>query len=134
MEGHAVELRQRLDQLAGVFAEGGIDAQQLATGTKRLHADLEDVRGGSAPSTPVARSPMWAAHPTPGAAWLDAPIDRRRAILDALVTVTVNQAPRGRPPDGRPASRTFDPKRCRSNGVHDEPSAPRRGAQSARPI
>jgi hypothetical protein len=39
-----VALRSRLDSLAGFFAQGLIDAQQLTQGTKEINAALTEVR------------------------------------------------------------------------------------------
>lgn len=43
-------------------------------------------------------------------AWLDMPLDRQRAVLAELVTVTILPAPRGRPAGWRPGEPYFDPR------------------------
>lgn len=43
-----------------------------------------------------------------GAAWLDTPLDRRRAVLGELFTVVIHPAPKGRPRGWRPGEPYFD--------------------------
>lgn len=78
----------RLDEAADQFAEGAISGRQLARITARLEADLERVNrelqslGGSG----VLRGMTGAGA---AEAWEGATLDRRRAILRELMTVTV---------------------------------------------
>lgn len=112
-EGRAVELRKRLDQLAAMFAAGEVDAQQLAAGTKTLNADLDAIRDWiSAAYAGTVFADVGDAS-DPAQAWLDAPLDRRRAILDALMTVTVNKSPSGRPAGWRAGDSYFRPETIR---------------------
>lgn len=97
LEAQALALRARLDQLADVFAQGGIDAQQLTRGTTELRRQLEAVRARIADAFHGTAMAGIADAPDPGAAWLDAPLDRKRAVLDALATVTVEKGAGGRP-------------------------------------
>jgi site-specific DNA recombinase len=110
LESQAVALRSRLDSLAGLFAQGVIDAQQLAAGTRELNAALDDVRtkisriyDGSALAGIVEADDA-------GSAWLEAPLDRRRAVLDALATVTLLRGAQGRPAGWRPGQTYFRPE------------------------
>lgn len=109
-EARAVELRERLNQLAGVFAAGGIDAEQLAAGTKALNAELEAVRTEIQGAYRGSALAGIADAPDPGAAWLDAPLDRKRAVLDLLLSVRVKPAKRGRPRGWTPGAPYFDPE------------------------
>ena len=108
-EVRAVELRHRLNQLANLFAQGGIDAEQLAAGTRSLNADLDRVRADIDAAYHGSVLDGLGNSPDPGAAWLDAPLDRKRAALDALVEVTVDKAPAGRPAGWQPGESYFRP-------------------------
>jgi len=110
LEARAIELRTRLDQLADLFAEGAIDARQLATGTKSINADLDDIQGQIEAAYAGTAFVDIANTPDPAAAWLNAPLDRRRAVLDALVTVTVHRSPNGRPAGWKPGESYFRPE------------------------
>lgn len=109
LEARAVALRERLDQLAELFTEGAIDAQQLASGSRRLQAELEDVRStisSSLADTSVAGVVDAA---DPGQAWLDADLSRRRAVLSLLATVTLGRSGLGRPGGWRAGDSYFRP-------------------------
>jgi site-specific DNA recombinase len=113
LESQAVALRSRLDSLAGLFAQGVVDAQQLAAGTRELNAALADVRtkisriyDGSALAGIVEADDA-------GSAWLEAPLDRKRAVLDALATVTLLRGAQGRPAGWRPGQSYFRPELVR---------------------
>jgi DNA invertase Pin-like site-specific DNA recombinase len=110
LESQAVALRSRLDSLAGFFAKGVIDAQQLTEGTKEINMSLAEVRDkigkmydGSALAGIVDTDDA-------GIAWLEAPLDRQRAVLDALATVTLLRGGHGRPPGWRPGQTYFRPE------------------------
>lgn len=90
----AAVLRTRLDDLAGAFAEGEINRSQLGTATAKINAQLSDVEGRM---TDGHRAAVFSGVTgTAGAAFADLGLDRRRAILDALLTVTIHPAGRGR--------------------------------------
>lgn len=111
LEDRAVTLRARLDGLAAVFAAGDIDAQQLTEGTRTLRADLEAVRSQiSAASRGTALEGV-ADAPDPGAAFLTADIERQRAAVDLLVSITLQPGPRGRPAGWQPGQTYFRPER-----------------------
>jgi len=109
LRGDADVLRTRLDGLAVKYADGGITASQLQAGTDRLRARLTAVEGAIADA--VVPSPLDGIVSTadPAAVWAELDLPRRRGILDALLTVTVLPAPRGRRPDGG----YFDPDTVR---------------------
>lgn len=113
LEARAVLLRQRLDQLAAMFAEGTVDAQQLTAGTKTLNEELRAVRDQIAAAYRGTAFEDVANSPDPGSAWLDAPLDRQRAVLAALVSVTVDKAPSGRPKGWAPGMSYFRPETVR---------------------
>lgn len=113
LERRAVLLRERLDQLAGMFAEGAIDAQQLGAGTKALKDELQTVRDMIAAAYRGSALEDVADSPDPGAAWLDAPLDRRRAVLALLAEVTIDKAASGRPKGWQPGESYFRPETVR---------------------
>lgn len=94
-------IRARLDGLAEAFAGGEIDRMQLRKGTERLRARLEQVTDALAAtvSTPAVAELVTAADI--GAAWHALDLDRKRAVIDTLLTVRVHPAGRG--------ARSFDP-------------------------
>jgi hypothetical protein len=103
-------VRERLDGLAREYADGTIDARQMAAGSTRLRerlavltAAIADASRGSALSGVVDA-------PDVAAAWARLALDRKRAIVDTLVTVTILRSPKGRRPGWRPGERYFDPR------------------------
>jgi hypothetical protein len=96
----AVAMRTRLDELAGLYADGAVSGSQLAEGTRKLRAALADVESRMASA--VAGSPLagFAGAEDVAAAWRHASVSRRKAIVNTLMTVTLNKAPRGRRPGG----------------------------------
>jgi DNA invertase Pin-like site-specific DNA recombinase len=110
LESQAVALRSRLDSMAGFYAQGMIDAQQLTEGTKAINVALAEVRDkiskiydGSALAGIVDTDDA-------GSAWLEAPLDRKRAVLDALATVTLLRGGLGRPAGWQPGQTYFRPE------------------------
>lgn len=97
LEGRAVTLRVRLNQLAAMFAEGAIDAQQLTEATRGLNSEISSVRDQISDAFRGTAVSGIADAPDPGSAWLDAPLDRKRAALDALAVVTLVKGAGGRP-------------------------------------
>jgi DNA invertase Pin-like site-specific DNA recombinase len=113
LESRAVELLERRRQLVSLFAEGSVDAVQLTEGTKRLGADLEDVRKRIAAAYSDHALAGIGDSPDPGAAWLDSTLERQRLVLDALVRVRLMPSGRGRPPGWRPGESYFRPETVR---------------------
>ena len=98
----AAALRARQDEAAALFADGAITASQLKISTAKLSAELAEVESKmlDANKTRVFDGVIGAADP--GAVWDGLPLDRKRALIDVLMTVTI--APVGR------AGRGFDPE------------------------
>jgi len=74
-------LRSALDGPAEAFAEEAIDGEQLRAGTSRLRKNLEKV---TAELAGISRIPDLGDIPAAddiSLAWLELPIDRRRAII-----------------------------------------------------
>ncbi len=91
-------LQGRLDELAGLFAEGAIDASQLKRGTAELRAKVAEIDTVLAD---LARTSPLAALTADGpelieSRWAAASPDMRGKIIDELFTVVVNPSPRGR--------------------------------------
>lgn len=102
----AAALRVRLDELASLFAEGAVTARQLADGTAIIRQRLTAVDATLANA--AAGSPLagFADAVDVQTAWNDATVSRRKSVVDALFTVTLRKAPRGRRPNGS----YFDPE------------------------
>lgn len=89
-------LQARLEQLAGLFADGSIDASQLKRGTAELRPRLEALDGQLArlrQSDPIADLALSGNEIE--ARWEGFSPDVRGKIIDRLMTVTVLKSPRG---------------------------------------
>lgn len=101
-------ISERLEQLAALFADGTISAAQLATGTGKLRRRADEIAaelaalGTRSPLSMVAGTPdietLWFGTKPDRSDGL--PLGARRAILDALATVTILRAPSGRSRNG----------------------------------
>jgi DNA invertase Pin-like site-specific DNA recombinase len=110
LEVRTIELSELKKQLAGIYVEGGIDAEQLTEGTKRLNAELDEIRENLRTAyTGTALDGIGSA-PDPGAAFLDADLERQRLVLEALLTVTLLPSGRGRPKGWLPGESYFRPE------------------------
>lgn len=95
-------LRIRLDALATEFADGELTASQLRTATARLRARLDGVERSLADAGRVnVLGPVVGAEDV-AAAWEGLDVDRRRAVIDLLMTVRLLPPGRG--------TRTFRPE------------------------
>lgn len=98
-EARAVHLR--LDEVAAAFADGEISRDQLRVATEKLRSRLGQI---NAAMTHTSRGPaledLIRAQDI-RAAWESRSLDRQRAVVAALMEVTIDRAVRGR--------RTFDP-------------------------
>jgi site-specific DNA recombinase len=104
-------LRERLDALAVAFADGQIDARQLAAGSQRLRADLDKLEADIAEAgTGTVLAELAPGTPGVEERWLALPVSRQSAITDALLTVVLNKSSRGRRPGWRPGESYFDPR------------------------
>lgn len=94
-------LQARLDLAADEYADGKIDARQLERITQRLRPKIEaaTVRARSVDDSPLLAGLVGAGDVAKR--WEGLPLTRQRAILDLLMTVTVDRAAQG--------ARTFDP-------------------------
>ncbi|MEJ3658770.1 recombinase family protein [Actinomycetes bacterium KLBMP 9759] len=99
----------RMTELAGLFADGTVTGPQLAEATRKLRAEIADVEASIAAST--AHSPLFgfADSDDVRAAWAAATVSRRKAVVAALMTVTLVKAARGRPAGWVAGQSYFDP-------------------------
>lgn len=89
----AVTLRARLGEAADEYADGNITAAQLAKITGRVREKLADVEDAmSRASRGSALAPF--SGRDPARVWAGLPLDRRRAVVRELMTITV--VPTGR--------------------------------------
>lgn len=101
----AVAIRSRLDTLASDFADGVLTASQLRTATERLRANLADAEAKMADAGRVdILGPLVAAADV-RSAWDAMSTARQRAVIDTLMTVTIQPPGRG--------VRNFDPETVR---------------------
>lgn len=91
-------LRARIDALAGDYADGNLTARQLKVATDRITARLTLAERALADAGRESRLAFLATADDPAQAWLDAGIEVQRAVIDTLMTVTLNPAPAGRAP------------------------------------
>lgn len=102
LRAEADALRARLDEAADMFASGEIDRRGHTRARERITARLDVVTtdlGRLAGTSPLGGL---VDADDPAAAYDAAPIDRRRAVVDALMSVTVGPARPGRLPKGQP--------------------------------
>jgi DNA invertase Pin-like site-specific DNA recombinase len=90
-------LTARLEELAAMFAEGAIDGNQLRRGTTQLRSQVADVDKTLAAAARTSPSANLLKDGTDKLMerWEKASADVRGKIIDELVVVTVNPAPRG---------------------------------------
>ncbi|MFE5139283.1 recombinase family protein [Streptomyces fagopyri] len=112
----ASTLRVKLDQYAADYDDDLITRKQMLDGTSRTRTklaeiELEMTRRATVPV--LARLPLGT--PEIGEAWKTYTLERKRAILDALMTVTVLPSRRGRPKGFKPGTGAvyFDPSAVR---------------------
>lgn len=110
LENKVIELTERKNQLGALFAESAIDAEQLTVGTKKLGGDLEDLRARLREVYSGSALDGIGSAPDPGAAFLDATLERQRLVLDALIVVRLLPSQRGRPAGWKPGQSYFRPE------------------------
>ena len=112
-QAEAGQLRERLNSLAVMHADGLIDDLQLAAGSGRIRERLAVVeaqaRTGAGPD-PLA---VFREGEDPAAAWELLDVTRRQAVIRSILTVTVLPAPGGKPPGWEPGRSYFRPEYVR---------------------
>lgn len=109
----ALELRARLDSLAASYGDGDIDARQLKAGTTRLRARLKEAEGVMAKSAQGSVLTGMLGVENVELHWAGLDLDRRRAIIDSLMEVTIMRTAKGRPRGWMPGSSYFNPESVR---------------------
>lgn len=103
-------LNVRLDEAAGLFAEGTLTASQLKAATEKLRADLDAVEAEIVRAQEVSALAHLALDEGGiREAWDALPVDLRNKVVKALMTVTVMPTGRGRKTGGG----YFDPDSVR---------------------
>lgn len=97
----ALALRDRLRGLAAAYADEAIDEQQLRAGTDRVRGRLVAVEAAIEEASRGSVLAGLVDVPDPAGVWAGLPLDRRRAVVDALLRVRVLRAQKGRPPGWR---------------------------------
>lgn len=102
LKAEALALRSRLDELASMFASGAVTGQQLRTASHSIRAQLAEVetRQGHASRVLILTDLVGAADVR--RVWNGLSLDRRRAVIDTLMTVTIR-------PQVTQGARQFDP-------------------------
>jgi len=95
-------LRSRLDVLAADFADGVLTSSQLRTATKRIKRHLADVESQLYGPNPHRYFGDVIDAGDPRAAFHKLPLERKRELIEAMVTVTIM-------PIGHGGSKVFDP-------------------------
>ncbi|MGH3547604.1 MAG: recombinase family protein [Pseudonocardiaceae bacterium] len=93
-------LRARLDELGDAYGDGDIDLRQYTRQRDRITARLDAVTGQLAAAQSGSVLDGIATAQRPAAAFRAQPVARQRAIVDALMTVTIMPAKPGRLPKG----------------------------------
>lgn len=91
----AVELRDRLDELADLLADGTLTAAGVRRSSERLRAELAAVEGERAQLATVPEVAALAAAEDVSAVWAGLPLVGQRLVVDALMTVTVEPVSKG---------------------------------------
>lgn len=109
LEAKLLELREELAGWRADAASGEVTRIAFKPVEKRLLGEIAEVEGKLIrPDRALILRDLIEAEDV-GAAWLGAPLDRQRAVLAELFTVTVLPAPRGRPKGWQPGQPYFDP-------------------------
>jgi DNA invertase Pin-like site-specific DNA recombinase len=85
----AMALRARLDQLATEFADGELTSSQLRTATSKLRSKLATVEARQADAGRVSVFGDLVLAEDVRAAWEALSVDRRRSVIDALMTIKI---------------------------------------------
>jgi DNA invertase Pin-like site-specific DNA recombinase len=101
LDERAAALRARLDAIAGDYDAGLIDGLRYASARQRVEAELEQLDGERAKFLDAPAIAGTLSAPDPVAAFEAESLMIRRAVIDALVKVTLFP--------GRKGSRAFDP-------------------------
>jgi len=104
-----LSLGARLDELADLHAAGDITARQLQRGSANLREQL-DVLDRQLAAAVSSTALDGVTGPQAAVIWPTLDVTRRRAIVETLVTVTIERGHRGRPAGWKPGEPYFDPR------------------------
>lgn len=104
----AAALRLRRDQLALDYAEGLLNGSQVRVASNAIDAKIAAIETRLSAVGLASGIADLATSPDPGAAFLTSNLGRKRAIIDALVTVTIHPQGRGRPAGLKPGAPYFN--------------------------
>lgn len=108
--GKAEALRGRLDEAAQLFAAGALAASQLAVISAKVRADLDAVENQLGVATRGSVLDGLVGADDVRAAWEGLPLDRKKAVVDRLMTVELWQSARGRRKGWKPGESYFNPE------------------------
>lgn len=97
VQAEEMALRQRLVEAAESFADGLVSRVQLEAMTAKINARLDALATEAAGTQRSALLGALADTGDPAQTFLDAPLDRQRAIVRELVTVTIKPRPKDAP-------------------------------------
>lgn len=106
--GEAAALRARLDTAADDYADGKIVARQLERITARIRPALDAAENRARVVDDYPLLEGLVGNDKAADVWAGLPLTRRRAVIDLLVTVTVQQT--------APGTREFDPEQVQIVG------------------
>jgi hypothetical protein len=98
LRAEAATLRAKLDNMTSDYADGLLTARQLHQATEKVDARLGRVNAQLAEAGRATSLGWLAAAPDPAQAFLDAGLDTRRAVIDALLEVRLLAGKVGRAP------------------------------------
>lgn len=102
-------VQARLDGLVDSYTAGTITARQMERGTGTLREQLDGLDRRLA-STVTASALDGVTGANAAEVWPTLDLSRQRAIIEALMTITVHRTRRGRPPGWSPGQPYFDPR------------------------
>jgi site-specific DNA recombinase len=105
----ALSIRAQLDELGRMYGARQLDGRQVAEASAVLHADLAGVEAEIARVSSRSALAGVAGARDPAVVWGGLDLDRRRAVVDALMSVTILRPRLGRVPGGG----YFDPDAIR---------------------
>lgn len=113
LQVRAAGLRAQMDELALLFAKRTVSASQLEIGTAALRTELDDVDRSLVAATRSSVFVDIVGSPNVAETWGALDLDRRRAVVSMLMTVTLLQSRRGRRRGWKPGESYFDPDSIR---------------------
>jgi hypothetical protein len=114
LEAEAVALRAKRDSLARLLIDEVLTEAEVRADAEQLRTKLADVEARMAATdfgSELAGLPLGT--PEVAAAWEGLPLDRKRRVINLLMTVTLAPSSKGRPPGWKPGASYFRPDTVR---------------------